>query len=173
MSGVNIEFQDVVELLSEPLSVDRYLSAVADDGAGAISTFIGVTRNTFDGKKVVRLEYEAYHDMVRRAPCPPLLVGKLTPWSPFQALQELRGVVARMRKRWELKKVAVAHRTGIVPVGTASVVIAVSSAHRAAALEANRFAIDDLKATVPIWKKEFYEGGDETSAEWKANAVAL
>lgn len=85
-------------------------------------------------------------------------------------MQELCGVVSRMRQRWELKKVAVAHRTGVVPVGQASVVIAVSSAHRAAALEAVHFAIDDLKATVPIWKKEFYEGGDETSAEWKSNA---
>jgi molybdopterin synthase catalytic subunit len=171
MSGANsLEGDDLVELQSEPLSVDRYLSAVADDGAGAIGTFIGVTRNTFDGKKVVRLEYEAYHEMVwqRVAPSVSAAFGKLTRGHSFQALQELRGVVTRMRQRWELKKVAVAHRTGVVPVGQASVVIAVSSAHRAAALEATHFAIDDLKATVPIWKKEFYEGEDETSS-WKAN----
>ena len=73
-----------------------------------------------------------------------------------------------MRQRWQLKRVAVAHRTGVVPVGQASVIIAVSSAHRAAALEATRFAIDDLKATVPIWKKEVYDD----SASWKANEEA-
>jgi len=163
---------DVVELSAEPLVLERYITAVSDDGAGAISTFIGVTRDTFDGKKVVRLEYEAYNEMVRSS-LPQVVVCAHCPKasrdsaSSVQALQELHGVVARMRERWQLKKVAVAHRTGVVPVGQASVIITVSSAHRADALEATRFAIDDLKATVPIWKKEHYE----TGAEWKANAA--
>jgi len=77
-----------------------------------------------------------------------------------------------MRARWDVRRVAIAHRTGIVPVGEASVVIAVSSAHRLAALEAVHFCIDDLKATVPIWKKEVYEPevGAAAASAWKANA---
>ena len=70
------------------------------------------------------------------------------------------------RGRWSLTKLAVAHRTGTVRVGESSVVIAASSAHRADALEATRWMIDELKATVPIWKKEFFEGGEV----WKENA---
>ncbi len=91
-----------------------------------------------------------------------------------QALKELQALIARMRSRWDVRKVAVAHRTGVVPVGQASVVIAVSSAHRQAALEATHWGIDELKATVPIWKKEFYAGdnGDDGGAVWKANAEA-
>ena len=74
-----------------------------------------------------------------------------------------------MRQRWDVCKVAIAHRTGVVPVGESSVVIAVSSAHRREALEATQFGIDELKASVPIWKKEVYEDG----STWKANKEAL
>ena len=78
----------------------------------------------------------------------------------------MRELVVMARERWDVVKVAIAHRTGTVAVGESSVIIAVSSAHRADALEATHWAIDELKATVPIWKKEFFEGGEV----WKENA---
>ena len=88
---------------------------------------------------------------------------------PKKAIKELQALCARMRQRWDVRKVAIAHRTGVVPVGEASVVVAVSSAHRREALEATQFGIDELKETVPIWKKEVYEDG----SAWKANKEAL
>lgn len=99
----------------------------------------------FTGKKVLRLEYEAYVPM---------------------AEQELLKICAEARRRWRLTKVALVHRIGLVPIGEASVVVAVSSVHRKDSLEAVHFCIDTLKETVPIWKKEVYEDGGEV---WKSN----
>jgi molybdopterin synthase catalytic subunit len=134
-----------VEVTPDALDLARYTSLVADPGAGAIATFVGVTRDTFGGKAVERLEYEAYVPM---------------------ALKMLLELCRHALRKWELKKIAVAHRTGVVAVGEASVVIAASSPHRREALEAVAWAIDELKATVPIWKKEFFQGGEV----WKENA---
>lgn len=120
-------------------------AAVRDDRAGAVSTFVGTTRGTFDGKVVVRLEYEAYEEM---------------------ALKQLAALCHTVRaKHPDVLHMAVHHRLGVVAVGEASVVIAVSSAHRREAIEACHFAIDELKATVPIWKREVYADG----STWKAN----
>ena len=152
----------LVELSASPLDLLRYVHAVADDGAGAVATFVGVTRNSFEGRAVVRLQYEAYEPMVRVSVC----WGRGRGAHVAQALQELRSVVARARERWQLCGVALAHRTGVVPVGEASVVVAVSSPHRREALDAVSFCIDDLKAHVPIWKKELDE---DAGGEWKAN----
>jgi molybdopterin synthase catalytic subunit len=77
----------------------------------------------------------------------------------------MRELCGLMRGRWEVESIHIAHRTGIVAVGESSVIIAVSSAHRVASLEATRWCIDELKATVPIWKKEFFQGGEV----WKEN----
>ena len=118
---------------------------VVDASCGAISTFVGTTRDHFDGKKVVCLEYEAYVPM---------------------AVKKLRSLCDEVRTKWRVGKIAILHRLGPVDVKEASVVIAISSAHRKASLEAVHFAIDQLKATVPIWKKEMYEGG----TCWKQNA---
>ena len=134
-----------VEITPDTLDAMKYTNLVSDPGAGAIASFIGITRDTFDGKKVERLEYEAYVPM---------------------ALTKLSLLCKEACKKWELIQVAMAHRTGVVAVGEASVVIVASSAHRKEALEAVHWAIDELKATVPIWKKEFFEGGDV----WKENA---
>ena len=82
------------------------------------------------------------------------------------ALAKMRELCAAVRGTWDVAKIAMAHRTGTVGVGESSVIIAVSSAHRREALEACHWAIDELKATVPIWKKEFFEGGEV----WKENA---
>ena len=128
-------------LLSEaPLSLERVVAEVASDDAGAVATFVGTTRARSRGRDVVRLEYEAYEGM---------------------AESEMARIAAELRERHDLIAVAIHHRVGRVEIGETSVVIAVSAAHRAAALEACREAIDTLKETVPLWKKELYVGGEE------------
>ena len=128
-------------LLSEaPLSLDRVVAEVASDAAGAIATFVGTTRSQSRGRDVVRLEYEAYEGM---------------------AEAEMERIAAALRDRHDILSVAIHHRVGPVEIGETSVVIAISAAHRAAALEACRDAIDTLKQTVPLWKKELYVGGEE------------
>jgi molybdopterin synthase catalytic subunit len=128
-------------LLSEaPLSIERVVDEVASDDAGAIATFVGTTRARSRGREVVRLEYEAYEGM---------------------AEAEMARIAAALRERHDLLGVAIHHRVGPVEIGETSVVIAVSAAHRAAALDACREAIDTLKETVPLWKKELYVGGEE------------
>jgi len=124
----------------EPLDLAALVAAVADPGCGAIATFIGTTRDTNRGRAVTHLEYDAYPEM---------------------AVAEMERIEAAVRERHELAKIAIAHRTGHVPIGEASVMIAVSAPHRAAAMEACREIIDTLKQTVPVWKKEVFEGGEE------------
>lgn len=128
----------MIRLTAEPIVLDELLAAVADPKAGAVVVFIGMTRDNNEGRDVQRLEYEAYAGMAER---------------------ELEKIAADARSRWPISRIAVVHRTGVVPIGMASVVIAVSSAHRGAAFEAARFTIDRLKEVVPIWKKEFFSGG--------------
>ena len=127
------------EIVSQPIDVEAVIGAVADSSTGATVTFIGTTRDHHEGRRVTRLEYEAYPEM---------------------ALAELRKIGDAARRRWPIERVAIVHRIGVVPVGDASVVIAVSAGHRAAAFDACRFAIDRLKEVVPIWKKEYFEGGE-------------
>eukprot|EP00183_Erythrolobus_madagascarensis_P000137 CAMPEP_0185849456 /NCGR_PEP_ID=MMETSP1354-20130828/3958_1 /TAXON_ID=708628 /ORGANISM="Erythrolobus madagascarensis, Strain CCMP3276" /LENGTH=136 /DNA_ID=CAMNT_0028549989 /DNA_START=260 /DNA_END=667 /DNA_ORIENTATION=+ len=130
-----------VHITRDPLDIQGVTNSVLDPGAGAVSTFIGTTRNTFHGKRVVELSYEAYEPM---------------------ALQELRKVGEQCGAKWaSLLQVTLHHRLGTVAVQEASVVIAVSSPHRADAIAACAFAIDELKARVPIWKREIYEDGSE------------
>lgn len=123
---------------TRPISIDGLLRAVRDPSAGAVVTFVGTTRNTNAGRKVVRLEYEAFASM---------------------AESEMRALAAEASRRWPLCKVAMVHRTGRVPVGQASVAIAVSAAHRGGAFEACHWLIDRLKEIVPIWKREHFQGG--------------
>jgi molybdopterin synthase catalytic subunit len=113
--------------------------AVRDAKAGAVVTFVGTTRNENAGRRVRRLEYEALESM---------------------ATKEMRALAATATKRWRLRRVAMVHRIGVVPVGEASVAIAVSSGHREEAFAACRWLIDRLKEIVPIWKKEHYRGGE-------------
>ena len=131
--------------LSElPLSLDDAVREVASDDAGAIATFTGTTRARSRGREVVRLEYEAYEGM---------------------AEAEMERIAADLKARHSLIEVAIHHRVGIVGIGETSVVIAVSSAHRADALAACAEAIDTLKGSVPLWKKEIYTGGEEWIGE--------
>ena len=127
------------EIVDAEISLARVADAVGDPAAGAIATFAGTTRKSNGGREVVRLEYEAYRDM---------------------AVAEFEKIAARARQRWDITKVAIVHRVGVVPIGEISVAIAVSAPHRGDAIEACHFAIDELKAVAPIWKKEFFLGGE-------------
>ena len=123
-----------------PLSLDEVVREVTDERAGAIATFTGTVRSESRGRSVVHLEYEAHSEMA----------------------EDVMGQIARdLAARYDVHRVAIHHRTGRVEVGEASVVIAVSAPHRADALAACKDAIDTLKETVPVWKKEVYEGGEE------------
>jgi molybdopterin synthase catalytic subunit len=127
-------------LTAEPIDLDAVVAEVADERAGAIATFVGTTRIESRGRTVTRLEYEAYEGM---------------------AEQEMARIADELLRRYRLVKVAITHRIGPVAIGEASVAIAVSAPHRADALAACKDAIDTLKETVPLWKKEIYEGGEE------------
>jgi molybdopterin synthase catalytic subunit len=127
------------KLTSDPIDLQELIEFVADPSAGAMTTFVGTTRNTNDGRQVVRLEYESY---------------------PGMAEKEMSKIAAEVLTRWPIIKVAMIHRLGQVDIGEASVAIAVSAGHRHAAFEACHYAINQLRETVPIWKKELYEGGE-------------
>jgi MoaE-MoaD fusion protein len=127
-------------LSDEPLSLEEVVREVASDDAGAIATFTGTTRAHSRGRDVIRLEYEAYEGM---------------------AEAEMERIAAALREKYALIDIAIHHRVGVVEIGGMSVVIAVSSAHRADALAACAEAIDALKGSVPLWKKEIYVGGEE------------
>jgi len=132
-------FAPLFEIVSHAIDAAAVTAAVADPATGATCTFIGTTRDHHDGRTVTELEYEAYAEM---------------------ALAEMRKIGTEAQRRWPIAALAIVHRIGVVPIGEASVVIAVSSAHRAAAFEACHFAIDRLKEVVPIWKKERFAGGE-------------
>ena len=127
-------------LSEEPLSLDAVVAEVRSDEAGAIATFTGTTRIRSRGRTVTHLEYEAY---------------------PGMAEDVMGQIAADLERRHDLCAVAIHHRIGRVGIGEPSVVIAVSAPHRSDALAACREAIDTLKETVPLWKKEVYEGGEE------------
>jgi molybdopterin converting factor subunit 1 len=126
------------ELTGDPLDARRLEAAVAHAGAGAICTFTGVVRDHARGERVERLEYEAYSGMAEK---------------------QMRAIAAEIGERWPEARVAMAHRTGVLEIGEASVVVSVSCPHRAEAIAACKHGIDRLKESVPIWKKEFAEGG--------------
>ena len=107
--------------------------------SGGIDVFIGTVRNTTKGKKVIKLEFEAYEPM---------------------AIAEMEKIAKQAFEKWPVQKVLIHHRTGVLEVGDVPVVIAVSAAHRAAAFDTCRYIIDTLKQTVPIWKKEIFEDGE-------------
>ena len=121
------------------LDIQTCIDWVMTAQSGGIDIFIGTVRDSTKGKKVLRLEFEAYEPM---------------------ALKEMGSIAAQAFEKWPVQKLLIHHRTGVLDVGEVPVVIAVSCAHRDAAFEACRFVIDTLKQTVPIWKKEVFEDGE-------------
>ena len=128
-----------IKLLDGPLPTQHCLDFVQAGGAGAINVFIGTVRDNTQGKRVLRLEYEAYAPM---------------------AIREMEKIAQQAAARFGAKKIAVHHRVGTLAIGDAAVVIAVSTPHRKASFDACQFIIDTLKETVPIWKKEVFEDGE-------------
>jgi molybdopterin synthase catalytic subunit len=126
------------ELTTRPLDARRMETAVAHKGAGAICTFTGVVRDSSRGRSVTHLEYEAYSEM---------------------ATAQMKRIADEIAERWPEARVAMAHRTGRLEIGEPSVVVSVSSPHRAEAIAACKFGIDRLKESVPIWKKEHATDG--------------
>jgi molybdopterin synthase catalytic subunit len=136
---------DRVEIVSTPLDVAMAVAVVGALEAGGIDVFLGTTRaeTRADGVPLVALDYEAYAEM---------------------AVAEMRKLVASARERWPVVRACVLHRVGRVSVGEASVLIAVACPHRGQAFDACRFLIDELKKSVPIWKKEVWA---DASTTWK------
>jgi molybdopterin synthase catalytic subunit/molybdopterin converting factor small subunit len=127
-------------LSEQPLDLDAAVREVRGEDAGAIATFVGTVRRRSRGRTVLHLDYEAYEGM---------------------AEQVMAGIAEELKGRYELCEIAIHHRVGRVEIGEPSVVVAVSAPHRGDALAACRDAIDTLKESVPLWKKEVYEGGEE------------
>ncbi|CAL4171817.1 unnamed protein product, partial [Meganyctiphanes norvegica] len=136
---------DHIKLTNEPLCISTINELITSEDCGALSYFVGTTRNHFQGRHVLRLEYEAYNEMAEK---------------------EMMKLCKQARNNWSLKHVALHHRLGVVPVKEASVIVAASSEHRKESLEAVSFLIDGIKTSVPIWKKEIYDDG---KGDWKEN----
>ncbi|HTR80369.1 MAG TPA: molybdenum cofactor biosynthesis protein MoaE [Bacteroidota bacterium] len=126
-------------IVSDTIDVGELIAGVTVPQAGGIDLFLGTTRDQSKGRKVIRLEYEAYVPM---------------------AIKIMDEIEVEVRQRWPVCRFSSVHRIGVVPVTEASVAIAVSTPHRKEAFEACRYAIDELKKRVPIWKKEIFEDGE-------------
>ncbi len=127
---------DLIRLVREPIDLASLHATTPVDGA--LCLFVGVVRNENAGRPVLYLEYEAYEEM---------------------ALPLMQQIAADARRRWPVTDLRLVHRLGRLEIGDSSVAVAVASPHRAEAFAACRFAIDTLKARVPIWKKEYYADG--------------
>ena len=142
---------EICELLRRPLIPDEWLGSLASPADGAVVVFEGMARNHSHGRRVLRLEYEAYEPM---------------------AMKKMRELASSLRSRFGVSRVVLAHRLGRIEIGETSIVIGVSSAHRQASFDACRQAIDEFKRTVPIWKKEFFEGGSAWAEGERPEVVA-
>ncbi len=130
---------DMVLLTHRPLDAQAITDRVLKPTNGGVVTFLGVTRNTNEGRRVLHLEYEAYPEM---------------------ALRKLEEIRQEIHQRWGIEDVAIAHRLGRLEIGETSLVVAVGAPHRREAYEACAYVVDRIKDMVPIWKKEFFEGGE-------------
>ena len=129
----------MIRITHDPLDPEAITELVKKDVNGAVVTFLGTTRSVTADRKVLHLEYEAYQPM---------------------ADHKLAEIVDEMRAKWPVEDVAVSHRLGRLEVGETSLVVAVASPHRKDAFEACQYSVDRIKQIVPIWKKEFFEGGE-------------
>lgn len=128
-----------LSISDKPLELQACIDWVKDNEAGGIDIFIGTVRRSTNKKKVVRLEFECYERM---------------------ALKEMEKIATEIGEKFPVQKLLIHHRTGVLSVGDIPVIIAVAAPHRDAAFGACRYAIDTLKETVPIWKKEIFEDGE-------------
>lgn len=128
-----------VQILDTALDVKVCQEWVTSPKAGGITHFVGTVRNQTQGKEVLKLDFEAYVPM---------------------ALSEMQKIAEEAKSRWRAEKVLIHHRIGSLGIGEIAVIIAVATPHRKASFEACAYAIDTLKETVPIWKKEFFEDGE-------------
>jgi molybdopterin synthase catalytic subunit len=126
-------------ITSEVLDLGALVQLVDAPGMGAVATFLGLVRNHNQGRRVLYLVYEAYEPLANRA---------------------LQTITGEVRERWPSVVLAVHHRMGQLAIGEASVAIAAASPHRADAFAACRYTIERVKQIVPIWKHEYFEGGD-------------
>lgn len=129
---------DLVQIVKEPIQTETIVNAVKGGGDGAVCVFDGIVRDNTRGRATLHLDYEAYEDM---------------------ALKQMRALREEATAKFGVREIAIVHRLGRLFVGETSVLIAVSSAHRAAAFDACRYVIDTLKKTVPIWKREQFADG--------------
>lgn len=128
-----------IKLSQEPLSLDECYQFVQDDSCGGLALFVGTVRNKTKDKEVIHLDFSSYQPM---------------------AIKEMKLIAVKSIKLFGIHKIAIHHAIGDLAIGEVPVIIAVSSAHREAAFKACQFAIDTLKETVPIWKKEFFQDGE-------------
>jgi len=149
---------DHVSLVENCILIDKMINLARSNKAGAVSTFLGTTRDTFEDKIVTHLSYEAYNEM---------------------AIECMKEICNKIRLKWNVIKIVIQHKIGECPIGEISVLIAISSAHRGESLQAVQYAIDELKRSVPIWKKEFYKNNNDNNndnnnnidndSNWKIN----
>jgi molybdopterin synthase catalytic subunit len=130
----------MIEITNNSIDTQKIIKAAESNEAGALNVFIGTVRSKTSGKQVVRLEYEAYEPMAKK---------------------EIEKIIDMATTKWSIKSSAVSHRVGTLAIGEVAVVVALSTAHRKESFEACQFIIDSLKQTVPIWKKEIFENGEE------------
>ncbi len=129
----------MIMITNKPLHPEAITDKVRGDSNGAVVTFLGATRDSTGERRVLHLEYEAYRPM---------------------ADKQLARITEEVAERWGITDMAIAHRLGRLEIGDLSLVVAVASPHRKEAFEACAYAIDRIKQIVPIWKKEFFEGGE-------------
>jgi molybdopterin synthase catalytic subunit len=129
----------MIKISNKKLDVQDAISMVSDPGCGGLNVFIGTVRNQTKGRNVLKLEFEAYEPMAEK---------------------EMTKIVLEAKSKWGIKEMAIYHRTGLLEIGEIAVIIASSAPHRGDSFAACQYAIDTLKQTVPIWKKEIFEDGE-------------
>lgn len=141
----------MIRITPDALNPGEVTELVRKPSNGAVVTFLGTTRDLFEGRDVDHLEYEAYQPMAENM---------------------LQQIVDEIREQWSIEDVAIAHRVGRVDVGEISLVVAIGSPHRKEALEASAYMIDRIKTIVPIWKKEVFQGGEVWVGSQSGDAAA-
>jgi len=134
------EIAKYIKITDQSLIPEEVIGLVQSAESGAVNVFIGTVRNTTKGKSVVQLEFEAYQPMAEK---------------------EIDKIINVAVERWPINAIAIYHRVGVLAIGEIPVIIAVSTPHRQQGFEACQFAIDTLKETVPIWKKEIFSDGEQ------------